>query len=503
MAARGTVEMGVGAILERGVAWGLPASPLFMAMLMALVFTPSSRPAHEANTLYLVCMAGALVGCMACFFARHLEGRLGLRRAYCIWAGVVLELSWFVLTFGNDRDSMALTAWGTFLVGVSTAVLLVLWLGVDQTASVACEIVKYVVALASAFVMYSLFGIAPGLSWISFLFSPGTCIPLFLRLKARTGTDVGSAAAPSVLPGHLVSPLHHQGAALPMRMRMRLLPALLSSALLVAFGAGLAMLGYGGQQSEYGAGLTALVLALALAPAGRIDVTSLVGQLATPLVVVALCYASLYGTGTPFALLLAGCGAFFVWAITTSRRLDDGSLGRSDTRQTSALLGWMTLCAACGLGVESLLAFVAGVDSRLQAIALVGIIVAVDLAWRTVVMRVGVAAVHGGLAEGDGVPGAAAAGAPGGRAPTFEAANALGEAFGLSAREAQVAAMLCDNRSSRYICVTLDLAPSTVKTHVRHIYEKTGAHSRGDLQLAAARLSRDAKPAGAGAAGER
>ena len=75
--------------------------------------------------------------------------------------------------------------------------------------------------------------------------------------------------------------------------------------------------------------------------------------------------------------------------------------------------------------------------------------------------------------------------------PSAGFAVRLGRTYDLSPREAEVARLLYENRSASYICDTLDLAPSTVKTHVRHIYEKTGVHSRSELQILAEGLQRE------------
>ena len=61
-----------------------------------------------------------------------------------------------------------------------------------------------------------------------------------------------------------------------------------------------------------------------------------------------------------------------------------------------------------------------------------------------------------------------------------------------------MAELLGENRSLNYICKVLELAPSTVKTHVGHIYEKTGAHGKDELQL----LMRDLEVEQAERAGE-
>ena len=69
--------------------------------------------------------------------------------------------------------------------------------------------------------------------------------------------------------------------------------------------------------------------------------------------------------------------------------------------------------------------------------------------------------------------------------PSVADALWLAETFGLTPRETEVAALLCENRSVPYICERLGLATSTTKTHASRIYEKAGVHSRDALQLLA------------------
>ena len=52
---------------------------------------------------------------------------------------------------------------------------------------------------------------------------------------------------------------------------------------------------------------------------------------------------------------------------------------------------------------------------------------------------------------------------------------------GLSAREEEVAALLLSGRNVPAISELLCISQSTVHTHVRHIYEKTGVHNRQEL----------------------
>ena len=56
----------------------------------------------------------------------------------------------------------------------------------------------------------------------------------------------------------------------------------------------------------------------------------------------------------------------------------------------------------------------------------------------------------------------------------------LASAYMLSARETEVFRLWATGHTLKYIQEKLYLSPSTVKTHVRHIYDKTGVHSRSE-----------------------
>lgn len=57
----------------------------------------------------------------------------------------------------------------------------------------------------------------------------------------------------------------------------------------------------------------------------------------------------------------------------------------------------------------------------------------------------------------------------------------LAGAYMLSARETDVFRLWATGHTLKYIQEKLYLSPSTVKTHVRHIYDKTGKHSRAEI----------------------
>ena len=53
--------------------------------------------------------------------------------------------------------------------------------------------------------------------------------------------------------------------------------------------------------------------------------------------------------------------------------------------------------------------------------------------------------------------------------------------YGLSARETEVLALIARGRSVQAAADELFVAHSTVKTHIKHIYQKMGLHSRDEL----------------------
>lgn len=53
----------------------------------------------------------------------------------------------------------------------------------------------------------------------------------------------------------------------------------------------------------------------------------------------------------------------------------------------------------------------------------------------------------------------------------------------LTGRERELVTLMARGRSTAQICSVLGICRETFKTHLRHIYEKTGAHERVDLML--------------------
>jgi DNA-binding CsgD family transcriptional regulator len=59
--------------------------------------------------------------------------------------------------------------------------------------------------------------------------------------------------------------------------------------------------------------------------------------------------------------------------------------------------------------------------------------------------------------------------------------DALGLLFGLTPAEARVFELIAAGSSSRQIADALGVATSTIKTHILHVFEKTGRHSKAEL----------------------
>lgn len=75
-------------------------------------------------------------------------------------------------------------------------------------------------------------------------------------------------------------------------------------------------------------------------------------------------------------------------------------------------------------------------------------------------------------------------------APGKPSAPALAQALPITAREAEVLALLTAGRTNDGIAAALGISPNTVARHVEHVYAKLGVHTR----VAAARAALDALP---------
>ena len=140
-------------------------------------------------------------------------------------------------------------------------------------------------------------------------------------------------------------------------------------------------------------------------------------------------------------------------------------LAAADLGETARSVLWVTVALAVGFAAACC-ALRASDCTMVQAcMVLVALLAVAGYAWLTVLF-VFDDRVHGDRAsvEGD-VQGAFAA-------------------WGFSPREAQVGQLLYEGHSLDEICRALDMAEGTAKTHVRHIYEKSGTHSKVELHIA-------------------
>jgi DNA-binding CsgD family transcriptional regulator/PAS domain-containing protein len=82
-------------------------------------------------------------------------------------------------------------------------------------------------------------------------------------------------------------------------------------------------------------------------------------------------------------------------------------------------------------------------------------------------------------------------------APSRAAASAVQATFGMTAAEARVAVLVGSGLSGPQAAATLGISPSTVKTHLKRCFEKTGVHSQVGLARLLAALPIDASARGA------
>lgn len=66
-------------------------------------------------------------------------------------------------------------------------------------------------------------------------------------------------------------------------------------------------------------------------------------------------------------------------------------------------------------------------------------------------------------------------------APSGDPLESFARAHALSRREAEITRLLAKGRNVPFICDELFIAKSTVQTHIKHIYAKTGVSTRQEL----------------------
>lgn len=456
--------------------WSLPSSPLFLAILMLLAHAPYAAPIVSPSSFYLACMLGALLTLVT--LPLRSWGRRA-RRIWCVGSGIGLEVAWIVLLIAEQQRSAELLLLGSALAGCSSACLLVLWLWVDQVSEAAGEVTKLAGAFGIAYLAYTFFSVVPHAGVVSYLFPLLTCPPLFVGL-ANEPPSVADAADPS----RNVHP------PLPQTIAVTLTLAL--------FGAGFSALGFGGPQVEQGAGLLSVLLFCCLLPfGGNMHILRIA---AVPLVVFSLCLGALAGVGNAFAFFLAGCGSLVIWLFLMFRF---GYGGPRSASIRSITLRLLHIGASAGTGMilgNAVFGALPIADAN-RAFVLVAAIVVADFFWQASSLTCKSAARQATMQQtGAGTASNGDTASTQVSAPSddpqlgfdSEEVEHIATTLGLSPREAQVAALLCQSKSVGYISKKLGVANSTTKTHVRHVYEKANVHSRDELQLELERLLKTA-----------
>lgn len=452
--------------------WSLPASPLFLAILMLLAHAPYAAPIVSPSSFYLACMLGALLALVTlplCPWGHR------ARRTWCVGSGIALEAAWIILLVAEQQRSAELLLLGSALAGCSSACLLVLWLWVDQASEAAGEVTKLAGAFGIAYLTYTFFSVVPHAGVVSYLFPLLTCPPLFVDLGNEPPNATETAdSSPKVHPP------------VPQAIAVTLTLAL--------FGAGFSALGFGGPQVEQGAGLLAILLFCCLLPfGGNMHILRIA---AVPLVVFSLCLGALAGVGNAFAFFLAGCGSLVIWLFLMFRFGYAGP--RSATIRSIALrLLHIGASAGAGMMLGNVVFGALPIADANRAFALVAAIVVADFFWQASSLTCRSADRSAAYTTIAGVM-APAAHVTDTQTPTASDDSRLGfdpeetgrvaSMLALSPREAQVAVLLCQSKSVGYISKKLGVANSTTKTHVRHVYEKANVHSRDELQLELERL---------------
>ena len=86
--------------------------------------------------------------------------------------------------------------------------------------------------------------------------------------------------------------------------------------------------------------------------------------------------------------------------------------------------------------------------------------------------------LHRSVTPGEAIAAVFVSDAPGGPATSGEILSAL---FDLTPAEARIFSLVVEGRELAEIGTQLSISPATAKTHLAHIYAKTGRNSRADL----------------------
>ncbi len=361
-------------------------------------------------------------------------------RTLCVLDALLLEGAFTGFILAPSLPGATFLPWlALSLSGCSLASLFLLWFLCRSAESTGADLFGFACALLTGFMICLLRSALPPFA-LGPLYPPLTAIPLFIALGQKD-------------PVPLDAP--HAARSLPQSWH--------TLALFALTGFGIGILGHNATNADYAAGFAGLVL-LGICFCRPSIVLSLVEEAAAPCMMCGLCLGLLAEPGAPFSIFGTGCMLVVSYELARHRHIN-------------ALCG--VLCAGTGLSIAGLAAahFCASLLPTTQIALILMAFIVVGAAWH-ISRRV--------RDREDSEPLVPRAADTLVTSPTPPAAASPWDAlkpYRLSSREAEVAAFLLENRSVGFICATLHLSQSTVKTHIRHIYEKTGVHSRDELQL--------------------
>ena len=439
-------ERGWRLLPERNMVWALGVSPLLICVFQFLFYTPSSVEAAKSGLLYGAASAGSIAGCLVCMAAARRGG--GPSRALTVGFGCILEAAWIILLVDYRAQGLP-TCIASFFVGASAVGLLVLWACVGRSKSLRCELAQCALAVAVAFATQMVFNGALNLSFLSHACTVLTTA-LLVVFQTKLRDDPGAGGMRKQRGGDV-------------RHRSRNSSGLLNMVVVGILGAGLAVLGHGGHHIEYAAGLLCVMAAVPLFVRGE-RFFSLLGIEALPASMVALCAAALLDSMVPFVLYMAAMCLFLMWAVLCAR-VEGQMLAAAELGETARSVLWIAVALAVGFAAACCALRASGCTMVQACMVLVALLAVAGYAWLAVLF------VFDNQAYSD-------------RVPVEEDVRGVFAAWGFSPREAQVGQLLYEGHSLDEICRALDMAEGTAKTHVRHIYEKSGTHSKVELHMA-------------------
>lgn len=238
-----------------------------------------------------------------------------------------------------------------------------------------------------------------------------------------------------------------------------------------------------GPSGAVGAGAAALASAASLAALaalflrkGGVDYTLCWKIIVTVMVAAFAALAALGAAGVPGCSLAAGAGYAVFEYVAWVASMDVAKYSVMPPLRFLAFTAAFTFGGQClGAGLAAALCLALPLGPAAAAVGLTGVgALTVAIIW---------------FAPTESVSAMLTLKGAGARRPQPADGEAIRRAFGLTAREAEVAGLLASGRSARFIQEQLGISEGTAWTHIRHIYQKTGTSSRQEFITAMERLA--------------